>query len=95
MFAQGLGNRRLEVDAVEEGDATASCTRCNQFHFQGQESLCLLDIKVCPSGNAKTVEFRAFMAYITHCAAAYSKSACLSPAESLHLYIPAEFQALH
>lgn len=52
MFAQGLGKQRLELDAVEQGDgATASCTHCNQFHLQGQESLRLLDIKVCPSGN--------------------------------------------
>lgn len=92
---QGLGNQRLEVDAVEEGDATASCAHCNQFHFQGQESLCLLDTKVCPSGNAKTMEFRAFMANSAHCAAVYSRSAFLSPTESLYLYIPAKFQTLH
>lgn len=42
MFAQTLGNQGLEVDAVEEGDAAASCTQCNQFHIQGQELLCLL-----------------------------------------------------
>lgn len=88
MFAQGLGNQRLE-------GCCGSCTRCNQFHFQGQESLSLLDRKVSPSGNAKTVEFGAFMANVTHHVVAYSRFVCLSPTESLYLYIPAEFQTLH
>lgn len=95
MFAQSLGNQGLEKDAAEEGDAAASCTQCNQFCIQGQELLCLLDKKVFPSTNEKTVKFRAFTVSITHCVAAYSRSTCLSPAESLYLYIPAEFQTLH
>lgn len=95
MFAQSLGNQGLEEDAVEEGDAAASCTQCSQFHIQGQELLCLLDKKVFPSTNEKIVKFRAFTVNITHCVAAYSRSTCLSPAESLYLYIPAEFQTLH
>lgn len=36
MFAQGLDNQGLGVDAVEEGDAAGS-SQCNQFHIQGQE----------------------------------------------------------
>lgn len=95
MFAQGLGNQRLEVDAVEEGDAAASSTHCNQFSFQGQEALCLLDIQVRPSGNANTVEFGAFMANITTVWLLTAGLVFFSPAESLYLYIPAEFQTLH
>lgn len=87
--------RRPKAGSGSECCGERRCCCLQQFHFQGQESVCLLDVKVCPSGNAKTLEFGAFMANITHCTAAYSRSACLSPAESLYLYIPAEFQTLH
>lgn len=55
MFAQGLDNQGLGVDAVEEGDAAGS-SQCNQFHIQGQELLYLLDKKVLPSRNEKAVQ---------------------------------------
>lgn len=92
----GFRQPRLEVDAVEEGDdAAASCTQCKQFHIQGQELLCLLDKKVLPNKKKKAVKLRAFTVNVTHCVAAHSRFTCLSPAESLYLYIPAEFQTLH
>lgn len=74
------------IFAMEVGDAAASCTCCNQFHFKGQESSFLLNTQLCPissSGN-KTTECMV-----------YSRSSCFSPTESLYLYIPAEFQTLH